>query len=380
MSKLVLDSESCARALALRDLTDGDQGPHALQLIVAELTRALASAWQCMTIVHRASPIVSVADNYDRLHYPRDGATRDARYTRYVNEDALLRTQTSAVIPGLLRSLAHDPPADVLLACPGLVYRRDTIDRSHTGEPHQIDLWRVRRGPALSSADLSAMIELATRSVLPGHAWRCHPAEHPYTTNGLQIDVQVRGHWLEIAECGLALPEILLEAGLGPEYSGLAMGMGLDRLLMLRKGMDDIRLLRSSDPRVQAQLLDLEPYRAVSRQPAVRRDLSIVVDRDDTPEELGDRVRRALGAQVSSVEAVEVLSETQALDLPEQAVQRLRIEVGQKNVLLRVVLRDLEKTLTHEQANELRDRIYAALHQGKVHEWAARADASTRGG
>jgi len=378
MSNLVLDSESCARALALRDLSDEAQGPHALQLIVNELTRALTSAWQCAALVHRASPVVSIADNYDRLHYPRDGAARDARYTRYVSEDTLLRTQTSAVIPPLLRRLAQDPPVDVLLACPGLVYRRDTIDRSHTGEPHQIDLWRVRRGPVLSRADLSEMIELATRSVLPGCAWRSQKAEHPYTTSGLQIDVQVQGRWLEIAECGLALPEILLEAGLGPDYSGLAMGMGLDRLLMLRKGIDDIRLLRSSDPRVQSQLLDLEPYRAVSRQPAVRRDLSIVVDRDDTPEELGDRVRSALGAQVSSVEAVEVLGETQAQDLPEQAARRLRIEARQKNVLLRVVLRDLEKTLTHEQANELRDQIYAALHQGKVHEWAARGPKPTR--
>jgi len=372
MSKLVLDSESCARALALRDLSDEAQGPHALQLIVKELTCALSSAWQCATLVHRASPIVSIADNYDRLHYPRDGAARDARYTRYVSEDTLLRTQTSAMIPALLQSLAHDPPAHVLLACPGLVYRRDTIDRSHTGEPHQIDLWRIRRGPALTRTDLSDMIEIALGSVLPAYTWRSHPAGHPYTTNGLQIDVQVQGRWLEVAECGLALPEILVEAGLGSEYSGLAMGMGLDRLLMLRKGIDDIRLLRSSDPRVQAQLLDLEPYQAVSRQPAVRRDLSIVVDRDDTAEELGGRVRRALGAQVSSVEAVEALSETLAVDLPEPAARRLRIEAGQKNVLLRVVLRDLEKTLTHEQANELRDRIYATLHQGKVHEWAAR--------
>ncbi|HWZ90034.1 MAG TPA: hypothetical protein VNW92_14325, partial [Polyangiaceae bacterium] len=92
--------------------------------------------------------------------------------------------------------------------------------------------------------------------------------------------------------------------------------------------------------------------------------------RDDTPEELGDRVRRTLGERVSSVEAVSVLSETLARDLPEQARVRLGIAEGQKNVLLRVVLRDLERTLTCEQANALRDRIYAALHRGPVYEWA----------
>jgi phenylalanyl-tRNA synthetase alpha chain len=370
MSKLVLDSETLARALSLRDLTDDAHGAHAMQLIVRDLTRALTDAWHCAALVHRSSPIVSVADNYDRLHYPPDGAARDARYTRYVSEDTLLRTQTSAAIPPLLQKLANAPLSDVLLACPGLVYRRDTIDRAHTGEPHQLDLWRIRRGPALSSTDLHAMIEIAARSALPGCAWRCTPAVHPYTNHGLQIDVRVRQEWLEIGECGLALPEILLEAGLGAEYAGLAMGLGLDRVLMLRKGIDDIRLLRSADPRVQAQLLDLEPYRPVSRQPAARRDLSIVVDRDDTPEELGDRVRRALGERVSSVEAVSVLSETLASDLPEQARIRLGIEERKKNVLLRVVLRDLERTLTCEQANALRDRIYAALHQGPVYEWA----------
>jgi phenylalanyl-tRNA synthetase alpha chain len=257
------------------------------------------------------------------------------------------------------------------------VYRRDTIDRAHTGEPHQIDLWRIRRGAALGPADLTEMIEIAVPAVLPGATWRCTEAAHPYTTDGRQIDVEIRGEWLELAECGLALPAILHEAGLGPDYSGLAMGLGLDRALMLRKGIDDIRLLRSRDPRIQAQLLDLEPYRAVSRQPAVRRDLSLVVASDDTPEELGDRVRAALGERVSSVESVEVLSETLARDLPEPATRRLQIEAHQKNVLVRVVLRDLEKTLTHEEANELRDRIYAALHRGKVHEWAVGPPART---
>ena len=370
MPNLVLDSESRARALALRDLSDEAQGPHAMQLIVQQVTRTLTNAWQCPALVHRASPVVTVADNYDRLHYPRDGAARDARYTRYLSDDTLLRTQTSAAIPPLLRSLADNPAPDLLLVCPGLVYRRDAIDRSHTGEPHQMDVWRLRRGPALESADLERMIELVVARVLPGRVWRSGHTDHPYTTGGLQIDVRVDEQWLEIGECGLALPEILREAGLGADYSGLALGLGLDRLLMLRKGIDDIRLLRSTDPRVQAQLLDLDLYRPVSKQPAVRRDLSIVVAEDDTPEELGDRVRHALANDVSCVEAVLVLSETPARALPESAAQRLQIDEGQKNVLLRVVLRDLERTLTHAEANRIRDRIYAALHQGKVHEWA----------
>jgi phenylalanyl-tRNA synthetase alpha chain len=370
MSKNILDSESCARALAIRDLSDESQGKHAMQLVVRSIISALVEAWHCQTIVHRASPIVSIQDNYDRLHYAHDGAARDARYTRYVSETTLLRTQTSAMIPPLLQSISSAPITDVLLACPGLVYRRDTIDRMHTGEPHQIDLWRLRRSDRLTTADLSRMIEAVVRAALPGYELRCLEARHPYTTDGLQIDVRVGALWVEIGECGLALPALLGESGIDSSCSGLAMGLGLDRLVMLRKGIDDIRLLRSTDPRVATQLLDLSPYRAVSKHPAIRRDLSVVTAEDDTPEELGDRVRDALGARASGVESVQVLSETAECDLPRHVAERLGIAQGQKNVLLRVVLRDLERTLTDAEANALRDRIYAALHRGTVHEWA----------
>jgi phenylalanyl-tRNA synthetase alpha chain len=149
------------------------------------------------------------------------------------------------------------------------------------------------------------------------------------------------------------------------------MGLGLDRILMLRKGMDDIRLLRSSDPRVAGQLLDLSAYRPVSSQPPTRRDLSVAVDEDETPEGLGDSVRSALGERAALVESVEVLAETAYSDLPLAAVARLGIGLGQKNALVRVVLRDLESALTHEEANGIRDEIYAAIHRGAAWHWAS---------
>lgn len=373
MSVSLLSAEEVRRALSVRDLTDPAHGPHALQQLLSTALEALRGAWGCEVRVHRQSPIVSIADNYDHLHYPPEGAARDARYTRYVCDTALLRTQTSAMIPGLLRRLAAAPVEDVLLACPGLVYRRDCIDRLHTGEPHQLDMWRIRRGPPLGVAELREMIDTVVHAVLPGRELRMEPARHPYTTDGLQIDVREGAEWVEIGECGLALPALLAENGLeaGPT-TGLAMGLGLDRILMLRKGLDDIRLLRSEDPRIASQLLDLEPYRPVSSMPAVRRDLSLVLGQEETPEELGDAVRAALGERARLVESVEVRSETPYAALPAAAVARLGISPGQRNVLLRVVLRALERTLTHEECNTLRDDIYAALHRGTAWEWAAR--------
>jgi phenylalanyl-tRNA synthetase alpha chain len=141
---------------------------------------------------------------------------------------------------------------------------------------------------------------------------------------------------------------------------------------MLRKGIPDIRLLRSADPRVAGQMTDLQPYRPVSAMPPVRRDLSVAVAADDTVEDLGDRVRDALGRDADAVEEVAVLAETPHDRLPAQAVARLGLRPGQKNVLVRVVLRHLERTLTDEEANRMRDRVYAALHQGSAHQWAAR--------
>ena len=147
--------------------------------------------------------------------------------------------------------------------------------------------------------------------------------------------------------------------------------MGLDRLLMLVKGIPDIRLLRSADPRVAGQMHDLAVYRPVSSMPPVTRDLSVAVDADEDEETLGDRVREALGADAPGVEEVRVLAATPYDRLPGTAARRLGARPGQKNLLVRVVLRDLEKTLTNEAANGLRDRIYLAIHQGTRYQWAA---------
>lgn len=367
---MLISADAYRKALALPDLTDAAHGPHALQLLVHESVAALRETWDCDVIVDRSHPLVPVADNYELLGYASDAAARDARYTRYVSDSELLRTHTSAMIPGLLRSLASAAYEDVLLACPGLVYRRDRIDRLSVGEPHQLDLWRLRRG-RLTGEDLGTMVALVVEALVPGAAYRCLPAVHPYTRRGLEVELRAGEAWVELLECGLAAPELLSAAGLPADYTGLAMGIGLDRALMLRKGIDDIRLLRSADPRVAAQMRDLDPYRPVSAQPPIRRDLSIAVDAETTAEELGDRVRAALGGRADYVETIAVLAETPEDELPRQAANRLGLRPGQKNVLLRVVLRHPTKTLTDPEANELRDAVYAAIHEGTRWTWAA---------
>jgi phenylalanyl-tRNA synthetase alpha chain len=361
----ILTADALARDLGIPDLTASPD--HALSLVVGSVTDALVARWGCALRVVRSHPIVSTDDNYDRLGFPPDAVTRDARYSRYVSETCLLRTHTSAMIPPALRSLEGVvPDDDLLLACPGLVYRRDAIDRLHTGTPHQLDLWRVT-DRVLSTDDLDEMIAVVVSASLPGARWRTVPALHPYTEHGLQVDVLAPGgggEWVEVGECGMAGPSVLRDAGLPAHVTGLAMGLGLDRLVMLRKGIGDIRLLRSSDPRVASQLRDLAPYRPVSNHPAIRRDVSVAVSAGVGEEDLGDRVREALGDDADAVETVAVLSETPGDALPPVAVERLGLLPGQRNVLLRVVLRHVDRTLTDAEANDLRDRIYAAVHEG----------------
>jgi phenylalanyl-tRNA synthetase alpha chain len=303
----VLTSAQLARDLAITDLSDPAEGPpHAIQLLAGLAVSALTSAWGCAARWCRGPRIVTIADNYDHLGYLASAVTREASYTRYVDDTRVLRSHSTAMVPPALRQLADDPPDDVLLVCPGIVYRRDAIDWQHSPTPHQLDLWRISREP-LGEDAMHEMITVLLGALAPGR---------------------------------------------------------------VRKGIPDIRLLRSADARVASQMLGLAPYRPVSAMPAVRRDLSVAVDAETDDEILGDRIREALGADADAVEDVAILSSTAWEDLPGPAAARLGARPGQRNVLVRVVLRHLERTLTDGEANSLRDRIYAAVHQGTSHQWA----------
>lgn len=364
-----LSSAQLDRDLALRDLTDPAEGPHAMQQLLDIAVDALTDAWDVPARLCRGPRVIPTVGNYDNLNFTADAASRDARYTRYVDADRMLRSHASGMIPSALRNLAGDPVEDVLLVCPGMVYRRDAIDRLHTGTPHQLDLWRISRR-TLGNDDLDEMCQLLLDALTPGVEWRSEPRVHPYTLDGRQIDVRdPGGEWIEVWECGLAHPSVLAAAGL-EGWTGLALGLGLDRFLMLRKGIPDIRLLRATDPRVTKQMLDLKPYQPVSTMPPVTRDLSVAVNATDDIELIGDRVRDALGEDALAVEEVAVLADTPYSQLPQAAIDRMGMAEGQRNLLVRVVLRHPDRTLTATEANEVRDVVYAAIHRGAAREWS----------
>jgi phenylalanyl-tRNA synthetase alpha chain len=307
----------------------------------------------------RRPPIVAIADNYDRLFYEPDAVARSAQYSHYVDDKHMLRTHTTAGVPPLLA----ETRSDRLIVCPGLVYRRDVVDRLHVGEPHQVDLWIARQG-RLRRGHLLEMIAGVVETVLPGHAYRCNETIHPYTMNGLEVEVRICERWVEVLECGEIHPWLLNENDLpSQKWSGLAMGIGLDRLVMLIKQIDDIRLLRSTDPRIAGQMLTLDRYEAVSNQPATHRDLSICVG-DPNMELLGDRIRNVLGERSGWVENVELIQASDYTAVPEKARERLGMSPGQHNLLIRVTLRSLEGSISNEEANRVYDLLYSELHEG----------------
>ena len=106
--------------------------------------------------------------------------------------------------------------------------------------------------------------------------------------------------------------------------------------------------------------------------PPVTRDISLVLDEDATVEDIGDNVREALGQDADVVENVNILSQTLYDELPSGAIERLGMAPRQKNLLVRIVLRALDRTLTGEECNAYRDAIYAALHKGSAWQWASK--------
>jgi len=367
MKKEIMTPERLAASLAIADLTDPKNGVHAVNLVVAKIQQALASTYSHSVVEEvRADPQVSVEHNFDDLLFPADNAGRSSRYTRYVNAETVLRTHTSAAIPGWLKKAAQNGIKDTIAVLPGICYRRDVVDRTHCGEPHQMDVWRIKHGlPLFDRPDLLDLVKTILTSVIPAYQYRANEVTHPYTIRGLEVEALVGENWLEVLECGQAHPVVLENAGLDSrEYSGLALGMGLDRLVMIIKGINDIRVLRSSDPRIKQQLTNLDKFVAVSDQPPTTRVLSYSTSKDRTEEDVCEQIRDGLGANVVFLERIEY-NEIPYDSLPERARQNLGIRPDQKNIVVTLTFRSLTESLPKPRVNDWVQQLYPKLNEGE---------------
>ena len=197
--------------------------------------------------------------NFEALNLPPDH--RDTQDTFYITDKVLLRTQTS---PVQIRTMEQRKPPIRIIA-PGRVYRSDAVDATHSPIFHQIEGLVVDEGITMS--DLKGCLETVIKRLYgEDSVVRFRPHHFPFTEPSAEVDVQCfachgkgcricKGEgWIEILGCGMVHPKVLAGCGLDPEkYSGFAFGIGLERIVMRRFAVDDMRLFYENDTRFLEQ-------------------------------------------------------------------------------------------------------------------------------
>nr|WP_067291329.1 phenylalanine--tRNA ligase subunit alpha [Marinobacterium profundum] len=187
--------------------------------------------------------------NFEALNIPAHHPARAMHDTFYFDAHTLLRTHTS---PVQIRTLEEQKPP-VRIICPGRVYRCD-YDQTHSPMFHQVEGLLVDKN--ISFADLKGTLEQFLREFFEEDVKvRFRPSYFPFTEPSIEVDIdRGDGKWLEVLGCGMVHPKVFASVGIDPEeYTGFAFGMGVERLAMLRYGVNDLRLFFENDLRFLGQ-------------------------------------------------------------------------------------------------------------------------------
>jgi phenylalanyl-tRNA synthetase alpha chain len=185
LKKFLTDS-SVHQALLLVDLTEQSTPDHAVRLLLNEILLGLKEKGWPQAQVQTGPRIVSAQENYGLLGYDPSEVTLGNAHTRWVDEYSLLRTQTTSQIPSALQRAAQVRQAGetLLLAAPGITFRRDSRDRWHCAEPHQMDIW-VLGDPELATHEhLLRLVGDILKSAVPDKPWIYSDSPHHYTEGG----------------------------------------------------------------------------------------------------------------------------------------------------------------------------------------------------
>jgi len=199
--------------------------------------------------------------NFEALNTPPGHPARDVQDTFYINDNILLRTQTSPVQVRVMEK--HKPP--IKIVCPGRVYRSDAVDATHSPIFHQMEGLVIDKG--VTMGDLIGTLQVFARSLFGENTKiRLRPHHFPFTEPSAEVDVSCwtcggtgcrvckNSGWIEILGAGMVHPRVLEMSGIDPEiYSGFAFGIGIERTAMGRFNIDDLRLLYENDLRFLKQ-------------------------------------------------------------------------------------------------------------------------------
>jgi len=199
--------------------------------------------------------------NFEALNMPRNHPARDAQDTFYFDDTLLLRTQCTSVDVRAMETL--QPPLRAIST--GKVYRRDPFDATHSPMFYQVDVIVVEEG--ITMGDLKGMLEAFLKRIFhPGIKMRFRPGFFPFVEPGAEVDISCifcggrgcskckQSGWIEILGAGMCHPKVLRMSGIDDSrYSGFAWGMGIDRVAILKYGVEDIRLFFDNDLRFLRQ-------------------------------------------------------------------------------------------------------------------------------
>ncbi len=199
--------------------------------------------------------------NFDKLNTPPDHPARDLQDTFYINDEIVLRSQTSPVQARVMEN--QKPPIKII--CPGAVYRSDSVDATHSPVFHQIEGLVIDKN--ISMADLKGTLEMFAKKCLGENTKiRFRPHHFPFTEPSAEADVSCfvcggkgcrvckQEGWIELLGCGMVHPNVLTNCGIDPkEYSGFAFGFGVERIAMAKFGIEDMRLIFENDVRFLKQ-------------------------------------------------------------------------------------------------------------------------------
>ncbi|ANP70852.1 phenylalanine--tRNA ligase subunit alpha [Clostridium tyrobutyricum] len=195
--------------------------------------------------------------NFEALNIPKNHPARGEQDTFYINDNVVLRTQTS---PTQIRTMEKQKPP-IKMISPGKVYRSDAVDATHSPIFYQMEGLVVDKG--ITFANLKGTLELFAKKMFGSEMkTKFRPHHFPFTEPSAEMDATCfvcngkgckvcKGEgWIELLGCGMVHPQVLRNCGIDPEvYSGFAFGMGVDRMVMLKYGIDDIRNMYESDMR-----------------------------------------------------------------------------------------------------------------------------------
>lgn len=199
--------------------------------------------------------------NFEALNIPKNHPARDTQDTFYINDDVVLRSQTSPVQVRVMEKTK--PPIRII--SPGKVYRSDAVDATHSPVFHQMEGLVIDKG--ITMGDLKGTLELFIKELYGSEAKiRFRPHHFPFTEPSAEVDVSCfvcggegcrvcKGEgFIEILGAGMVHPKVLRQCGIDPEvYSGFAFGLGLERIVMRSYGIDDMRHLYENDLRFLKQ-------------------------------------------------------------------------------------------------------------------------------